>query len=99
VAGKRGHFQLLRGQEKTRPLVFRLPRRANEWFFIDEQARKYPLAADLTKMILRIYGGAGPGNAPVFIQLDVGWNAIPSIKTVSSNYALGDDDLVALWHR
>ena len=87
-----GHFQLLRGQERTIPLIFRLPRRANEWFFFDECARKYPLSANPTKMIVRIYGGASPGNALVFVDLDAGWKVFPSVKAVPSIYTLGDDD-------
>jgi hypothetical protein len=89
-AGERGHFSLASGQEVVVPLAF-CPERRNEWFFFDESGKAYFIPANPTKMILRIYGGGAPGNALVFIDVDAGWKAFPSIKTVPSDFRLQDD--------
>jgi hypothetical protein len=83
-----GHFALARGQKRLLPIVFRGPTRANEWFFFDENERKYFVPARPRKIILRIYGGCAPGNALVYLDIDPGWNVLPSVKTVPSGYTL-----------
>jgi hypothetical protein len=90
-AGDRGRFSLSSGQEVVVPLVFYRPERSNEWFFFDESGAAYFVPANPTKMILRIYGGSAPGNAVVFIDVDAGWKPFPSIKTVSSDFSLQQD--------
>jgi hypothetical protein len=84
----RGPFVLLRGQEAVIPLLFHRPQRSNEWFFADERGTTFFLSANPTKLILRIYGGPSPGNALVFVDTDAGWNAMPSVKTVPSDFTL-----------
>ena len=37
---------------------------------------------------VRIYGGAAPGAAEVFINTDAGWNAMPSVRTVPTDFVL-----------
>jgi hypothetical protein len=84
----RGLFPLLAGQEATIPLAFHSPKRANEWFLFDENGQSYFIPADPTKMLLRVYGGASPGSALVFIDTDAGWNAMPSVETVPTDFVL-----------
>jgi hypothetical protein len=85
---ERGAFFLLAGQEAVIPLAFRSPHRNNEWFLIDENGQSYFIPADPTKMLLRIYGGAGPGGALVYIDSDAGWNAFPSVETKPTDFTL-----------
>lgn len=87
-AGSRDRFLLSKGQEAIVPLVFRGLVRANEWFFIDEGGKKYFVPADSTKVIVHIYGAAGPGTALISIDLDAGLNVFPSVKTVTSDHTL-----------
>jgi nucleoside phosphorylase len=90
-AGERGHFALARGQKKMVPLAFRRPTRANEWFLFDEHGNKHFVPANPAKMIVRLYGGAAPGNALVFLNTDAGWNVFPSVKTIPSDRTLRDE--------
>jgi nucleoside phosphorylase len=87
-AGTRDRFLLSKGQEAIIPLVFRGPVRANEWFFIDESGKKYFVPADSTKIIVHIFGCAGPAAALAFIDLDAHWNVFPRVKTVASDHTL-----------
>jgi hypothetical protein len=70
------------------PLVFHSSKRSNEWFLFDENGQRYFLQANPTKMLLRIYGGASPGSALVFIDTDAGWNPLPSVQTVPTDFTL-----------
>ena len=85
---ERGSFPLLTGQEAVIPLVFRSPQRSNEWFFFDENGQNYFIPINPTKVLVRIYGGGGPGAALVFIDTDAGWNAMPSVQTVPTDFLL-----------
>jgi hypothetical protein len=85
---QRGSFPLLARQESMIPLVFHSPKRSNEWFLFDESGHRYFLQANPTKMLLRIYGGASPGSALVFIDTDAGWNPLPSVQTVPTDFTL-----------
>jgi hypothetical protein len=76
------------GQQAIIPIVFRSPQRADEWFLFDENGQHHFIPANPTKMLLRVYGGAAPGAAVVFINTDAGWNAMPSIETVSTDFTL-----------
>ncbi|WP_354082167.1 hypothetical protein [Bradyrhizobium sp. S3.3.6] len=86
--GERGPFAIFAGQQAIVPLAFRSAQRANEWFLFDENGRNYLIPADPTKMLLRVYGGSAPGAAEVFINTDVGWNAMPSVRTVTTDFRL-----------
>jgi hypothetical protein len=85
---QRGSFALLAGQEITIPLAFHSPNRSNEWFMFDENGKRYFIPANPAKLLLRIYGGAAPGSALVFVDTDAGWNALPSVQTVPTDFAL-----------
>jgi hypothetical protein len=85
---QRGPFSLLGRQETTVPLAFHSPKRANEWYLFDENGRSHFIQANPTKMLLRIYGGASPGNAVVFIDTDAGWTPMPSVETVPIGFTL-----------
>jgi nucleoside phosphorylase len=87
-ARERDKFPLSKRQKAVIPLIFQGPIRPNEWFFIDENGTKYFLPANPTKIIVRIYGGAAPGTALIFIDLDAGWHVFPSVKTVASDHTL-----------
>jgi hypothetical protein len=89
---ERGSFPILPAQQAIVPLAFRSPQRANEWFLFDENGQNYFIPADPTKMLLRIYGGAAPGAAVAFIDTDAGWNAMPSIQTVPTDFVLNQAD-------
>jgi len=93
-ADERGRFTLSRGQKRAVPLAFRRTARANEWFFIDEDAKAYFRPSNPTKMIVRIYGGPAPGNALVYIDVDAGWNPFPSVRVVPSDYTLDGEQQV-----
>jgi len=92
---ERGPFPISAGQQAIIPLFFRLPQRANEWFLFDESGRRHYIPADPTKMVLHIFGGAAPGAAEVFIDTDAGWNAMPSVRTVTTDFALNQADTTA----
>lgn len=85
---ERGSLSIFSGQQVIIPLAFRSPQRANEWFLFDENGQSYFIPADPTKMLLRIYGAAAPGAAEVFIDTDAGWNAMPSVRTVPTDFVL-----------
>jgi hypothetical protein len=87
-----GSFPILPGQQAIVPLAFRSPKRANEWFLFDENGQSYFIPADPTKMLLHIYGGAAPGAAVAFIDTDAGWNAMPSIQTVPTDFILNQSE-------
>jgi hypothetical protein len=87
-SNQRGSFAQFAGQEITIPLAFHSPNRSNEWFVFDENGKRYFIPANPTKMLLRIYGGAAPGSALVFIDTDAGWNALPSVQTVPTDFSL-----------
>lgn len=89
---ERGSFPIFAGQQVIIPLAFRSPQRANEWFLFDENGQSYFIPADPTKILLRIYGGAAPGAAEVFINTDAGWNAMPSVRTVPTDFVLNQTD-------
>ncbi len=42
------------------------------------------------KLLLHIFGGLSPGAALAFINTDAGWNAIPTIETVSQDFVLNE---------
>jgi hypothetical protein len=89
---ERGPFPIFAGQQAIVPLAFRSPQRANEWFLFDENGRSYYIPVDPTKMLLRIFGGGAPGTAEVFINTDAGWNAMPTVRTVTSDFTLNQAD-------
>ena len=91
---ERGTFPIFSGQQVIIPLAFRSPQRANEWFLFDENGQKYLIPADPTKMLVRIYGGAAAGAAEVFIDTDAGWNAMPSVRTVPTDFVLNRTQVV-----
>jgi hypothetical protein len=91
--GERGPFPIFAGQQAVIPLAFRSPQRTSEWFLFDENGRSHFIPADPTKMLLRIFGGGAPGAAEVFINTDAGWNAMPSVRTVSSDFTFYQADL------
>lgn len=93
-SNERGPLPILAGQQVIIPLAFRSPQRANEWFLFDENGQNYFIPADPTKMLLRIYGGAAPGAAEVFINTDAGWNAMPSVRTVPTDFILNQTQVV-----
>ena len=92
---ERGPFPIFAGQQAIIPLAFRSPQRANEWFLFDENGRSHYIPADPTKMVLHIFGGAAPGAAEVFINTDAGWNAMPSVRTVTTDFTLYQADTAA----
>ena len=92
---ERGSFPILPGQQAIVPLAFRSSKRANEWFLFDENGQSYFIPADPTKILLRIYGGAAPGAAVAFIDTDAGWNAMPSVRTVPTDFILNQADAAA----
>jgi hypothetical protein len=85
---QRGSFSLSARQETMIPLAFHAPKGANEWFLFDENGQRYFIPANPTKMLMRIYGGAAPGSALAFIDTDAGWNALPSVQTVPTDFTL-----------
>jgi hypothetical protein len=85
---ERGPFTLLAGQEAMVPLAFHSPIRANEWFLFDENSQSYFIPANPVKLLMRVYGGVLPGSALAFISTDAGWNAMPSVETVPTNFIL-----------
>lgn len=87
-ADEHGRFLLSAGQEVAVPLAFYRQQRANEWYLIDDAAKKYFFSANPTKMLLRIFGGPSPGAAVAFIDTDAGWHALPSVRTVPSDFSL-----------
>jgi hypothetical protein len=89
---ERGSFPLLAGQEPVIPLAFHSPHRANEWFLFDENGQSYFIPANPIKLLLRIYGGAAPGCVLAFINTDAGWNAMPSVETVPTDFVLNTAD-------
>lgn len=89
---ERGSFPIFAGQQAIIPLAFRSPQRANEWFLFDENGQSHFIPANPTKMLLHIYGGAAPGAALAFIDTDAGWNAMPSVLTVPTDFTLNKAD-------
>jgi hypothetical protein len=89
---ERGPFPIFAGQQVVVPLAFRSSQRANEWFLFDENGRSHFIPTDPTKMLLRIFGGDAPGAAEVFINTDAGWNAMPSVRTVSNDFTFYQAD-------
>lgn len=87
-ANERGRFMLSSGQEVAIPLAFYRPQRANEWFLIDDGGKPHVFSANPTKMLLRLYGGPSLGAAEVYINTDAGWKALPSVRTVPSDFSL-----------
>jgi len=58
IRGNRsGRFSLSRFEDKGVPVLFRNPRRKNEWYIFDEQGNKHLIYAHNTKMLIGIYGG------------------------------------------
>jgi hypothetical protein len=89
-AKKKGAFRLSAGQTVSVPIFLHCPRRANEWFLIDERRERHPFSANPTKMILRLFGGPNPGNVLVIVDADAGWRAMPSVATIASDAKLRD---------
>jgi hypothetical protein len=79
-----GRFKLSKGQRKPIPIFFVLRTRKNEWFFIDERGKKYPLTAQPTRVVLHIYGGKETRLVRLFIDVDAGWNPFPRLETVTN---------------
>ena len=68
IQGNRpGRLKLSRGQRKPIPIFFTSTRRKNEWFFIDERGKKYPLVAQPARVCLQIYGGKETQVWPSFL--------------------------------
>jgi hypothetical protein len=87
-ANEKGRFMLSTGQEVSIPLAFHRPQRANEWYLIDDAGKPHFFSANPTKMLLRLFGGPSAGGALAFIDTDASWNALPSVKTVPSEFSL-----------
>ena len=87
---ERGSFPIYAGQQTLVPLAFRSAHRANEWFLFDENGQSYFIPANPAKMLLRVYGGAAQGAAEVFIDTDAGWNAMPSVRIVPTDFVLNE---------
>ena len=87
---ERGSFPIYAGQQTLVPLAFRSAHRANEWFLFDENGQSYFIPANPAKMLLRLYGGAAQGAAEVFIDTDAGWNAVPSVRIVPTDFVLNE---------
>jgi hypothetical protein len=89
--GGAGRFTLSKGQRKAIPILFVRTQRANEWFFFDENKKQYFIPAHPTELRLRIYGGDEPLAGVLFIDVDAGWNAFPTL-TITSNQTANIDD-------
>lgn len=77
IRGKRsGRFNLSSGEHKTIPILYRNPKRKNEWFLFDENGNRFFTPARPVELVLGIYGGKY--NLKEKIDLDVGaeWTAI-----------------------
>jgi hypothetical protein len=92
IRGQRsGRFTLSKSQSKKIPLLFCGPVRKNEWYFFDENGGKHFLPAGPIKLVLRVYGGAEPITALVFIDTDAGWKAFPRLDIVPASFKLRED--------
>jgi hypothetical protein len=89
IRGERsGRFMLSKGQPKTVPILFVGPTRKDEWYFIDEHGKKYFVPAGPAKMVIGVYGGVESVKALVNVDVDAGWEAYPSVKTVPMDFKL-----------
>lgn len=58
IRGNRsGRFSLSSKEHKTVPILFRNPKRKNEWYLFDEQGNSYFIPARDTEMTIGVYGG------------------------------------------
>lgn len=77
---RRGRFNLSTGQTKTIPVLFRNPKRRNDWFLFDEHGKGHFVPAQDAQMIIGVYGGKRNRSVQVGINLGREWAANFSLK-------------------
>jgi hypothetical protein len=93
IRGQRtGRFTLSREQPKSVPILFCVPHRRNEWYFLDENGLQHRVAAGQTMLLVGLYGGTESGKALVHIDIAEGWRVHPTVSTVDSSYVLGQEE-------
>jgi len=87
---RKGRFLLSPSQPETVPILFNASPRKNEWFFIDENGKRYFVPARSLKAVLGVYGGPASGKMllDVILQQGAGWSPCVSLESISDNYVL-----------
>ncbi len=74
-----GRFTLSSQQSKTVPVLFRNPKRKNEWFFFDENGKSYFVPARDLRLMAGVYGGRTNADVQIEVKVKSDWDIAATI--------------------